>query len=366
MVSKRQPMDQQPRVVRCNVPWARKYVPGGPGSGTDLPEGCKQSTLGAPPDRCVWVARYRHPLLQDAEKRPTRSKTFTPPSGDPLPGCTEHSAFQAVLRWLWERHDEVCCQIGTASPRPEWVTKALEPCRACTTAPGDCTFISEQKALAPATTIKGKEVAEGLSGDSENWSGEGTSEDTSSSGDKPRFRLHSKTPTARSRRPQVAHPQKAPPRSTTTPISGGLPRREGVHQVLVVGDINAQDLGALCEQVDVTVVARSGASWQKIAKDVQAFMPKWLRGTWKHRFDMVMTVLGSDVPKPRAREQTWEKAQECMKTVLKGLHMCLMDGHPTTKIFASTPFNLEDTQVTVSSYKPSHLESPSLLGTCLI
>ena len=117
--TKRQPVGNvnKHRVVRCNVPWARRYVPGAAESGTALPEGCRQSTLGAPPNRCVWVARYRHPHLQQAQKRPTRSKTFTPPSGEAGVGGigTEHLAFQTVLGWLWDRHDEVCERTGTAS-----------------------------------------------------------------------------------------------------------------------------------------------------------------------------------------------------------------------------------------------------------
>ena len=112
--AKRQPVEccTNLRVVRCNVPWARRYVPGTAESGTTVPEGCKQSCLGAPPTRFVWVARYRHPLLQQVEARPTRSKSFTtPPSGEKtvvVDKDTEHCAFQVVLGWLWDRHEEVC------------------------------------------------------------------------------------------------------------------------------------------------------------------------------------------------------------------------------------------------------------------
>jgi len=126
---------------------------------------------------------------------------------------------------------------------------------------------------------------------------------------------------------------------------------------LVVGDANAQELGALREHVDVAVVARPGASWQNIGKDVQAFVSKGLPGTWKHSFHMVLTVLGSnEVPKVRARQQTWEKALECIKATLAGLHECLMAGQPASNIFLSSPFNLEP-QATVSLYNPSCMES---------
>ena len=122
--------------------------------------------LAAPPNRCVWVARYRHPCLQP-QKRPTRSKTFTPPSGEAGVGGirSEHLAFQTVLNWLWDRHDEVCEQTGTASHRPDWVSTALAPCSSCIMTPGECSFISEQRGLAPATMVKG--AIEDLSGDSE-------------------------------------------------------------------------------------------------------------------------------------------------------------------------------------------------------
>ena len=148
--TKRQPVgDVKHRVMRCNVPWARRYVPRAAESGTALPEGCRQSTLGAPPNRCVWITRYRHPLLQQAQKRPTRSKTFTPPSGEAGVGGvgTEHLAFQTVLGWLWDRHDEVCEQTGTASHRPEWVSTALAPCSSCIMTPGEHSFIAEQRGL---------------------------------------------------------------------------------------------------------------------------------------------------------------------------------------------------------------------------
>ena len=119
-----------------------------------------------------------------------------------------------------------------------------------------------------------KGAPEDLSGDSENWSGEGTSETLSSCDDKPRLRCRTKTTQARSRR------QKALLTAVTTPpILDHLPSRapqqppvrDGMHQVLVVGDANTQELGTLHELlVEVTIMARPGASWQNISKDIEA------------------------------------------------------------------------------------------------
>ena len=43
--------------VRCNAPWARKFVPGAVESGVELPEGVLQSSLTCPPGVNTWVAR---------------------------------------------------------------------------------------------------------------------------------------------------------------------------------------------------------------------------------------------------------------------------------------------------------------------
>ena len=64
----------------------------------------------------------------------TRSKPFTPPSGEARVDdkiTSEHLRFQTVLKWLWDRHDEVCEKAHTASRRPEWVSTALAPCSSC-------------------------------------------------------------------------------------------------------------------------------------------------------------------------------------------------------------------------------------------
>ena len=61
-------------------------------------------------------------------------------------------------------------------------------------------------------------------------------------------------------------------------------------------------------------MARPGVSWQNVGKDIEAFVSEGLPGTHnKHKFHMVLTVLGSnEVPKTRARPTTWEKAQRCI------------------------------------------------------
>ena len=42
--------------------------------------------------------------------------------------------------------------------------------------------------------------------------------------------------------------------------------------MLVVGDANIKELGTLHELVDVTFMARPGASWQNVGKDIEAFV----------------------------------------------------------------------------------------------
>ena len=200
--------------------------------------------------------------------------------------------------------------------------------------------MSEQKGLAPAIMVKG--AIEDLSGDSENWSGEGTSETLSSSDDKPKVRIPYKMTQARSRllsRVDTGH--EALPTAVPTPISGPPPSRaplppparQDLHRVLVVGDANAKELGRLHDWVDVTIIAKLGASWQNT---------EGLLERHKHNFHMVLTVLGSnDVPKMKARRYTWEKAQAGIKATLAGLRECLMIGQPASHLFLSAPFNID-------------------------
>ena len=87
--------------IKCNMSWARMYVPGSAESLAKLPPGCEQSCLNKPPGRCTWVARFRHPKLMEIGARPTRSKKYSK-------GVIEHQAFQIVVSWLWERYHTVC------------------------------------------------------------------------------------------------------------------------------------------------------------------------------------------------------------------------------------------------------------------
>ena len=122
--------------IRCNAPWARQFVPGPVESGVDLPEGVQQSSLISPPDVKVWVARYSHPTLQNAGKRPTRSKSFK--DGN----TSEHSAFQVALSWLWSRHES----MAKKCTRPSWVTQVLDKCPpALLTDPGSLYSIEFQQ-----------------------------------------------------------------------------------------------------------------------------------------------------------------------------------------------------------------------------
>ena len=163
----------QKRTVRCNVPWARCYVPGSPESGVKLVAGTEQSSLASPPGRCVWVARFKHPSLRAAGKRPTRSKTFRPG------GVTEHVAFQLVLEWLWARH-ETCS--GDLSVRPAWVRQALEPCLGCASPDsGVCDFSTiVQQARANTKDQPVAPETDNKNSGSSDWPGEGSSEDLSS------------------------------------------------------------------------------------------------------------------------------------------------------------------------------------------
>ena len=96
--------------VRCNISWARPYVPGTKESGVALPEGVTRSCLEASrQERKVWVARYKHPNLQKAGLRPTRSKSYRERT------TTEHMAFQTTLTWLWNRHAS-CSAQGAELP----------------------------------------------------------------------------------------------------------------------------------------------------------------------------------------------------------------------------------------------------------
>ena len=68
--------------------------------------------------------------------------------------------------------------------------------------------------------------------------------------------------------------------------------------MLVVGDVNAKELGRLHESVQVTTVMKLGATWKKLSE---------LPGTHKQQFHMVLTVLGTnDVPTTEALQKTWD------------------------------------------------------------
>ena len=125
------------RKVRCNAPWARQFVPGAAETGVELPEGVQESSLTCPPDVYAWVARYRHPNLQNAGARPTRSKSFKDKK------VSEHQAFQVALSWLWSRHER-CTGNST---RPSRVTQVLERCpQCCSPTPGACNVLAKFRA----------------------------------------------------------------------------------------------------------------------------------------------------------------------------------------------------------------------------
>ena len=141
-----------------------------------MPEGVKQSSLNCPPDPevKVWVARYRHPTLQNAGKRPTRSKSFKDGT------TSEHLAFQVALSWLWSRHETA---MGSKSTRPSWVTQVLDKCaQCCSPTPGACTVLAKVQQDWAAEHPSDNPAADGSA--SSGWSAaEGSSEDISSADD---------------------------------------------------------------------------------------------------------------------------------------------------------------------------------------
>lgn len=161
--------------VQCNISWARKFIPGTKESGVALPEGVTRSSLEMSLRRKVWVARYKHPNLQAARLRPTRSKSYKE-------NITEHQAFQITLKWLWNRH-ESCCKPEVEMERPLWVQQMVEDCEVCNSPDsGACTVLKELASKDPVEP-EGKADPVELEGNSSDWTGEGSSESLSSGGD---------------------------------------------------------------------------------------------------------------------------------------------------------------------------------------
>ena len=158
--------------IRCNLRWARRYVPGSAESSVTLPPGCEQSCLERPTGYSTWVARLRHQKLSEMGKRPTRSKTFTNEA-------TERQSFQTVVSCLWERYGLVrteCDEGGVSCPR--WVKDALAECAECQ-AGSACTVMADLAAgCETAAATEGE--AEGFPSVDSELSGEGTSASDSS------------------------------------------------------------------------------------------------------------------------------------------------------------------------------------------
>ena len=127
----------------------------------------------------MWVARYKHPLLQVEGKRPTRSKKFNSNIEAGRVIVTEHQAFQIVLTWLWERH-QACCSI--AVDQPMWVKDALAECPACSSPHLQVCGFMETLQIEWKVSNNDTTAIAGGAVDSDCWSGEGTSETQSSEG----------------------------------------------------------------------------------------------------------------------------------------------------------------------------------------
>ncbi len=245
------------RVAWCNESWARRFVPGTEESGTTLPAETLQSSLTCPPGRSTWVARYRHAALQEQGKRPTRSKTWRDGS------VCEHIAFQTGLSWLWSRHE----LVTSAHARPECVLRTLEKCDICARKE-PCSFMSslrkewQTKICVPASGTRA--VEDGSAGGEPDWSGEGTSATQSSEGEQ-----------------QTATPAS---RKTTIQPTGLC--------ALLVGDSNATGYcettpwkcslrKALGKTRNVTVAAKSGASFRALALNFHGQLRQWAPPRWK-------------------------------------------------------------------------------------
>ena len=133
--------------IKCNLNWARRYIPGSAESGVRVPVGTEQSCLNHPPGRHTWVARFRHPRLKAIGKRPTRSKTYRRV-------ITEHQSFQTVVRWLWERYSTVwnLCEHEVDQIWPMWVEEAVAECAACQTGSG-CAFLEDLESKSKTAVI---------------------------------------------------------------------------------------------------------------------------------------------------------------------------------------------------------------------
>ena len=211
----------------------------------------------------TWVARYRHPTLQNAGKRPTRSKSFKDGT------TSEHLAFQVALDWLWSRHETV---MGSESTRPSWVTQVLEKCaQCCSPTPGACTVLAKVQQDWAAKHSSDNPAADGSA--SSGWStGEGSSEDISSDDD------------------QMGGPVK----SETAAVEKGVVVKSGLPSLVLVGDCNAlghretRDYNnslrkSLSATFQVQVAAKPGTSWKVLAKDVDARLAELLREVTKRK-----------------------------------------------------------------------------------
>ena len=142
-----------------------------------MPEGTQQSCLQNPPGRFVWVARFRHPKLQEMHKRPTRSKSYRPTDATAV---TEHQSFQIAVAWLWQRFAMIC----TSGKQPQLIEDALQDCSICKDNKGNCSIMSSlQSNWMELHQCANPPQSDG-SGAGSIWSADGTSATESSCNEK--------------------------------------------------------------------------------------------------------------------------------------------------------------------------------------
>ena len=215
----------KPRRIKCNAPWARRFVPG------NLPPSTLLISLACPPMRSVWVGRYKNVDLQRQGLRPTRSNKFGSEGS-----TSEHAAFQLVLDWLWTRHE----RATGCRPRPPCVQEILAPCAQCAVGK-DCSVLDvERAAFSKDVDMDDDEAAS-------DWSGEGSSESMSSD-------------------------------PGTVDLSLPLPA-PSLPLALLVGDSNARGYcethraslhQALSAHYCVRLAAKSGAKWNSLSENAHA------------------------------------------------------------------------------------------------
>ena len=277
---------------------------------------------------------------------------------------------------LFDSKKKETCSGSTSAERPGWVQSMLEECAACRSeAPETCTMLADEKSAAGHDEGR---VDEELRGNSSDWTGEGSSEDLSSASDQgshaPTHRTRetgiarSLTPVATSHGTSIHHAQGRGAPSTRRPEEqgGDLPL------MLLIGDSNATGYcetqaykvslrRALSSSWQVHLAAKRGTTWKDIANDVDGQLQQFCKGSLAPgKFSYILFVLGTnDVPRQRARADTWDRLSESIPAVLTGVKKYLSPSTGPQNILVTTPFCFEPGHATDEFHK-------LLEATCLL